>query len=295
MRDYSCLQRLMFLFVSVSIAWAAVTKGAPGSQRFIQISTACSTLTLGVGDDDRLYQLSYGVIGTAIAASQTMPLREQEFYPPFGGGYVWEPALEALHVDGNTSTDLRFVKTESKIVAPDVTLTRIVLKDSFYPFYVTLCLKCYRREDVIEQWVEIHHDENGVVVLRHFASAALMVPEAGEYWLTQFYGDWGREATMAQEKLGPGIKILDSKLGVRAGRFRFPSFILSLGGPRREEAGTVIGGSLAWSGSYQLTFDIDSDHHLRALGGINPVGEEYHLKRGEIFKTPAMLWTWSDH
>src|SRR5581483_3199117 len=118
--------------------------------------------------------------------------------------------------------------------------------------------------------------------------------KAREYWLTQFHGDYKTEATMDEEKLGHGIKILDSKIGVRADRFRFPSFILSLNAPADEETGETIGGSLEWSGSFQLAFDLDFKNRLRALCGINPFASEYKLKPGETFTTPSMLWTWSD-
>lgn len=295
MNKFLCLRLIPVLFISILVGPTAETCAAQAGRSLINISTAHSALTLFVGKDDRLYQLRYGTAGTKTAAPQITPSRERVFYPQFGDGFDWQPALQATHVDGNTSTDLRYLKEDTKMLNKNVTLTRIELKDSYYPFYVTLCLKSYRSEDVIEEWAEIHHEENGVVVLRDFASSALLVPPAKGYWLTQFYGDWAHEATMAQEKLDPGIKILDSKLGVRASRFRFPSFILSLNGPARERTGEVIGGSLAWSGSYQLAFDMDSHHHLRAVCGINPFGETDHLQRGEVFKTPAMLWVWSDH
>ena len=82
------------------------------------------------------------------------------------------------------------------------TLTRIELKDPAYPFFVTLCLQSYRAENIIEQWVEIRHEEPGVVVL---ALRFLLAPPplSGSYWLTQFYGDYKRETTMAEEKLVP--------------------------------------------------------------------------------------------
>ena len=32
--------------------------------------------------------------------------RDDELYPQAGDGYVWEPALEIVHADGNTSTAL---------------------------------------------------------------------------------------------------------------------------------------------------------------------------------------------
>ncbi|MDE3066985.1 MAG: alpha-galactosidase [Verrucomicrobiota bacterium] len=283
----------IFLSAEVLTGRADQAGVAPTDPPIIQIATAHSALTLRAGDDGRLYELGYGR-AEKNSSTTDRPPRESEFYPQYGDGFVWEPALQAAHVDGNTSTDLRYVREDSRTLGTNVTLTRIELKDSHYPFYVTLCLERFRNEDVIEQWVEIRHQEHGVVVLRHFASSA-PVFNAREYWLTQFYGDWAREATMEEEKLGPGIKILDSKLGVRASRFRFPSFALSENGPAREDSGEVIGGSLAWSGSYQLAFDMDSDNHLRALCGINPSGEAVHLEPGRIFKTPAMLWTWSAH
>jgi alpha-galactosidase len=113
------------------------------------------------------------------------------------------------------------------------------------------------------------------------------------YWLTQFHGDYKREATLAEEQLFPGIKVLDSKIGVRASRYRMPSFILSLDERAREEEGETFGGSLEWSGSFQLAFEVDWQNRLRALAGINPFAAQYRLKPGQVFKTPAMLWTWS--
>ncbi|HTR43962.1 MAG TPA: alpha-galactosidase, partial [Pseudomonadales bacterium] len=126
-----------------------------------------------------------------------------------------------------------------------------------------------------------------------FASSALLF-QAKDYWLTQFHGDYRSEATLEEERLGSGIKILDSKIGVRADRFGFPSFILSLNRPAGEEQGEAVGGSLEWSGSYQLEFDVDFKNRLHALCGINPFATQYKLKSGEMFTTPAMLWTWSN-
>src|SRR6266568_4108236 len=94
------------------------------------------------------------------------------------------------------------------------------------------------------------------------------------------------------EKITPGTKVLDSKLGVRASQFRNPSFILSLGGPPNETNGTVLAGSLAWSGSFQCEFD-NYGHGVRALAGINPFASAFQLPAGETFVTPTMLWVWS--
>jgi alpha-galactosidase len=286
------LTTAILLAASVKLSAADFqTTSATGES--INISTAHSELMLRVGADKRLYQIHYGAPRKDVAATNVLA-RETEFYPQSGNGFILEPALQVTHPDGNTSTDLNYVKHETQMLTWDVTLTRIELKDPAYPFYVTLCVKSYNLEDVIEEWAEIRNDDEGAVTLLRFASASPVI-EAKEYWLTQFHGDYKHEATLSEEELSPGIKILDSKIGVRASRFCIPSFMMSLDGPAREESGEVIGGSLKWSGSFQLAFEVDWKNRLRALCGINPFGEQYKLKHGETFTTPAMLWTWSDH
>jgi alpha-galactosidase len=276
----------LFLAVSTLAAEAGVT--------LISVPTPHSSLTLCVEGDGRLYQLGYGKTPANLAPPKKNPAREAEFLPAYGNGFVLEPAIQATHADGNTSTDLIYVQHEATIVDTNVTLTRIELKDRFYPFFVNIYLKTYANEDVIEEWTDIRHDEDGSVTLYRFASSSPLV-KGKEYWLTQFHGDWSREGEISEERLTPGIKILDSKLGVRASQYRIPSFILALNGPAKEETGDVLGGSLEWSGSYQLAFDVDWNDHLRVLSGINPYGSQYHLSRGRTFTTPAMLWTWSGH
>ncbi|MGA2871937.1 MAG: alpha-galactosidase, partial [Verrucomicrobiota bacterium] len=41
-----------------------------------------------------------------------------------------------------------------------------------------------------------------------------------------------------------------------------------------------------------LAFD-DNNEGIRTLCGINPFGSTYHLKPGETFTTPTMIWVWS--
>jgi alpha-galactosidase len=284
-----CRSVLLTLLLAAESSFSAPAR--PADPRPIVISTAHSVLTLVIGPDQRVYQLGYGAAEMA-ATNRVFP-REIECYPQAGDGFILEPALQAVHADGNTSTDLIYSRHETT-VQDGLTITRIELKDPAYPFFVTLCFRVYPEEDVIEQWTEIRHDEAGPVTLARFASASPLFTAAG-YWLTQFCGDYKHEATIVEEKLSPGLKVLDSKIGVRASRFRLPSFILSLDQSADEENGEVFGGSLKWSGSFQLAFEVDFKNRLRALCGINPFGEEYHLKPGETFTTPAMLWTWSGH
>ena len=251
------------------------------------LKTKTFAINFQIGDDGRLYQFPVGSDDTAKL------LRDQEFYPQAGDGYVWEPALEAIHADGNTSTALIYDSTTETDESPDIKLTRIQLHDPAYPFEVALCFRTHYSEDVVEQWTEIRHREKGVVTLKRMASSSLLF--STNVFLTHFFGDWAKEMMYPiTEQITPGIKVLDSKLGVRADQYENPSFILSLNGHATETSGEVLAGSLAWSGSFQCAFD-DNVEQVRALCGINPFATAFHLKPDETFTTPTMIWVWSDH
>lgn len=281
---------LLFLLSTFQVLSAEVTDS---SSRVITITTAHSAITLYRAADERIYELGYGDKSQEISIPAKTPGREEEFFPSSGNGFIWEPALQAFHADGNTSTDLIYVNHSSKSLDSNVTLTRIELKDSHYPFFVALCFKCYKEEDLIEQWTEIAHQETSPVTLFRFASSSPVI-HAKTYWVSQFYGNWAKEFNFVEEQLTPGIKVFDSKLGVRAQQMRNPSFILSLNGPAKENSGEVYGGTLGWSGSFQLSFEVDNANRLRSLNGINPFGSQYRLQPGKIFKTPSMFWTYSN-
>ena len=250
------------------------------------IKTKILAVTHQVGADGRLYQQP-----VQAGSSPAVPVRDDEFYPQAGDGYVWEPALEVTHADGNTSTVLVFDSLTQTNETADITATRIRLHDSAYPFYVTLCFKAHLDEDVIEQWIELNHAEKSAVTLQRVESSSLLL--GGDVYLTHFFGDWAKEMlSPITEKITPGTKVLDSKLGVRASQFRNPSFILSLGGKGNETNGTVLAGSLAWSGSFQCEFD-NYGQGVRALTGINPFASAISLPAGKSFVTPTMLWVWS--
>lgn len=250
------------------------------------LQTRSFRLSFQVGDDGRLYQ-------RAIGGSQSAKLpRNEEAFPQWGDGYIWEPAVQAVHGDGNTSTTLRYEGSTRMQEAEGRELVRINLRDPAYPFEVALCFRTYRDQDVIEQWTEIQHRERGVVKLEQMASSALLLA-ATNVNLLHFFGDWAKEMQPYVEPLNPGTKVLDSKIGVRAHQFRNPSFVLSLDGAPHENRGRVLAGSLAWSGNFRFAFD-NIATGLRAICGVNSFASAYHLKAGEKFITPTMIWAWSD-
>lgn len=259
-------------------------KSKPADQKLI-LHTKSLSLVFEVGNGGRLYQRG---IGTKTEKTK----RFEEAYPQAGDGYVWEPALQVVHADGNTSTALIYDGVTRTNESETRELVCFKLRDPAYPLTVLLCFRAHRDLDIIEQWTEIRHQESAPVELQRMASASLLLAP-GSLYLTHFHGDWADEMQPVTDLLTSGMKILDSKIGVRAHKFRSPSFIIGLDGPAAETSGRVLGGSLAWSGSFQCAFD-HFDQGVRVLCGINPFASAYHLNAGETFVTPTMIWAWSD-
>jgi alpha-galactosidase len=213
-------------------------------------------------------------------------------YTSSGSRNLVEPAISVTHADGNNSLDLKYVSHEVKQIDNNVSLLSIVLKDPVYNFSVTLYYKTYFKEDVVEQWSSIQHQEKGNVTLHKFASANLYLKSAG-YWLNQYHGDWAKEMQAEESKLTHGIKTLDSKLGTRANLFQPPVFMVSLGKPATEDEGTVLFGSLEWSGNFRTDLEVDFQDNVRIVSGINNYASTYTLKPNETFVTPVFLHTLS--
>ncbi|UUO08659.1 alpha-galactosidase [Blastopirellula sp. J2-11] len=254
----------------------------------IDLKTASFQLRFIVGEDGRLYQSPIG------AAEEKSPSnRNQVAYPQGGDGYVWEPALQVVHANGDRSTSLRFVDVERTSLDDERQQIRIRLQDDVYPLLVELYFRLDPAHDVIEEWRHIHHQGEGEIALERMASSSWLF-NAPDLHLLHFHGDWADEMNPIAEKLTPGVKSIESLLGTRATQFVAPSLVLSLDGQPQENRGRVIAGSLAWSGNFRAAFEHNGSQ-VRALCGLHPLGSTYHLSAGESFQTPTMIWVSSNH
>ena len=266
----------------------------PDPDRIINIETENTSLVLKVSSrDGRLYQSYFGPrLGSTEGFSQQRN-ESHLAYATFGIDNLFEPAVRALHNDGNPSLELTYLNHDTETIGKDVTLTRIMMKDPQYPFEVTLFYKAFATSDVFEQWTEIKHNEKKPVTIYNYASSMLHF-DAEKYWLTQFHGDWAEEMKAVESELTAGIKILDSKLGTRAHMYQTPVFLLSLDEKADETSGQVLAGTLGWSGNFRFLFEIDEKNSLRVISGINPFASEYSLQPGQVFRTPSMIFTLTD-
>lgn len=296
------INKLSFIGAWLLFFVLSVYSAAANAQTIIPIETKKNALILQV---DAQQHLSIAYLGKKLdnqaEYNQVLSVYKQatdytgvlsSAYATAGTRNLFEPAISVTHADGNNSLDLKYLSHTVKKENDKVAIVAIQLKDPVYDFNVTLFYKTYFDEDVIEQWSVIRHKEKSNVVLNKYASANLYL-RGGAFWLHQFYGDWAKEMQFEEAKLTHGIKTLDTKLGTRANLFQPPIFMVSLNKPATEDEGTVLLGSLEWSGNFRTDLELDNQDNLRIISGINNYASAYTLKPNQEFTTPKFLYTLS--
>lgn len=272
----------LFMLASAGMAFA---------NQQIVVATDNTSLVFTVGDDGRLYQSYFGEKLLNESDYANLPLGK-EAYMTHGMEDYFESALHINHADGNTSTLLEYKRHETK-THDGYKETVIYLSDPVYASEVALHYAAFSKENVYKAWSEIKNGEKGNIVLEKYASCMLNFYQP-KYFLTQYDGDWASEVRKSTQELLFGKKVIDTKLGTRANMFTSPFFQLSFNNEATENAGKVLVGTLAWTGNFRFTFEVDNKGYLRIISGINPYASQYAIKRGESFKTPEFIFTLSN-
>ncbi len=216
-----------------------------------------------------------------------------QLYPAYGGRFFLNPALKLTHADGVITTELVYESHEQTVIDDNRTATVIRLRDKIYDAHVDLHFLAYNDENVITQSVVFRHNETGNVLVENIASSYITL-KARNYYLTHFHGTWAREMQLSEERLTPGVKVIESKKGVRTTQSDNSAFLVSLDEPAQEYSGEIYAGALAWTGNYKMQFEVDEAGLLHIVGGINPFASAVSVAAGEEFATPEMILTYSN-
>ena len=276
-----------------SLALLLMTIAMPAMAEQVSINTKGMSLILDVENGKPAQYLYFG---TKLNNSDLQNLKvtadgRMDVYPAYGLNTPAEAAFAMRHSDGNLSTAL--VATGSNVKSEgNATVTTIHLKDPVYNIKVDLKYRAYNDVDMIEAWTEIQNGEKGTVTLTTFASAMLPI-RRGDVWMSHLSGTWANEANVSNEKLAPGEFVIRNTDGTRPSHTDHAEVMFSLNGKAQENVGDVIGAALVYSGNYRLKTVTDDTEYHYFFAGINEDNSEYHLKKGEIFKTPALALTYS--
>jgi alpha-galactosidase len=248
--------------------------------------------------EGKLRQIGFRVIPEGAIPEEGSPIERGPFPPEaFPLAYpAWGEetgAVTALRLDGHDGRPGCYLTLTG--YEQDGQEHRIRLADAQASVKVTLCLRCWDADQVLEQWTEIRHQQPGPITLHEVAAAAPVVP-ASRPWLTRYSGDWAGEWQPATGELPLGVTIVQSFGAVRPHLQAAPFFQLGTDGAADETGGSAIAGALAWGGGIRLAFERNARQpgQLRVIAGHNPAQGPYRLDPGVTFRTPAMIWAWSE-
>lgn len=276
-----------------SIALILMTVALPAMAEKVSVNTKGMSLILDVESGKPAQYLYFG---TKLNPNDLQNLKvatdgRMDAYPAYGLNTPAEAALAMRHSDGNLSTALVATGCDVKNEG-NASVTTVHLKDPVYNIKVDLKYRAYNDVDMIEAWTEILNGEKGTVTLTTFASAMLPIPR-GDVWMSHLSGTWAAEGQLSHEKLQPGEFVIRNNDGTRNSHTDHAEVMFSLDGKGQENAGNVIGAALVYSGNYKLKTVTDDTEYHYFFAGINEQNSEYHLKKGETFKTPALALTYS--
>ena len=276
-----------------SIALILMTVALPAMAEKVSVNTKGMSLILDVENGKPAQYLYFG---TKLNSNDLQNLKvatdgRMDAYPAYGLNTPAEAALAMRHSDGNLSTALVATGCDVKNEG-NASVTTVHLKDPVYNIKVDLKYRAYNDVDMIEAWTEILNGEKGTVTLTTFASAMLPI-RRGDVWMSHLSGTWAAEGQLSHEKLQPGEFVIRNNDGTRNSHTDHAEVMFSLDGKGQENAGNVIGAALVYSGNYKLKTVTDDTEYHYFFAGINEQNSEYHLKKGETFKTPALALTYS--
>lgn len=276
-----------------SIALILMTVALPAMAEKVSVNTKGMSLILDVENGKPAQYLYFG---TKLNPNDLQNLKvatdgRMDAYPAYGLNTPAEAALAMRHSDGNLSTALVAMGCDVKNEG-NASVTTVHLKDPVYNIKVDLKYRAYNDVDMIEAWTEILNGEKGTVTLTTFASAMLPI-RRGDVWMSHLSGTWAAEGQLSHEKLQPGEFVIRNNDGTRNSHTDHAEVMFSLDGKGQENAGNVIGAALVYSGNYKLKTVTDDTEYHYFFAGINEQNSEYHLKKGETFKTPALALTYS--
>ena len=277
-----------------SMALLMLTMAMPAMADQVSVNTQGVSLVLDVENGQPAKYLYFGArlderdkANLSVTANGRM-----DVYPAYGLNTPAESAIALRHADGNMSTALVATGYDSRQEA-NATVTTIHLKDAVYPVKVDLCYRAYKDVDLIEAWSEITNGEKGTVTLTTFASAMLPI-RRGNVWMSHLSGTWASEGYVNNELLTPGEFVIRNTDGTRNSHTDHAEVMFSLDGKGQENVGRVIGAALVYGGNYKLKAVTDDTDYHYFFAGINEENSEYHLRKGETFKTPALALTFSN-
>ena len=290
-------------------------------QRILKLDTSASTLILKIWDEGYLLNLYYGAkipdanFGgyefrdwASSFSPRNAAIGENEFaplaYSGFGSGDFRKSAAAVRNADGNDVTDFRYV---SHRITPgaakpdgmpgltaenpeDAQTLEILMRDKVTGAELTMTWTVFARLPAIAAFVSLKNASDRPMDIEKLCSASVSLTTM-DFDFIHLYGRWGAERNYVRQKLAHGHASISSTRG-SSSHYHNP-FAALAGTAATEDTGEVYGFNLVYSGSFDITADVDYYETTRLNLGINPEGFTWHLEPGETFVTPEAVLVFS--
>lgn len=191
-----------------------------------------------------------------------------------------QQGLFAVYVKGkrHDASTLHFV--DAKVDYQTAGVQHIIGRFADETFEVQHHLKVYADTALTETWQTIKNTSANTLELNRVDSFVLDIPRAS-YNLLYYTGAWGREFEGVEVPLRESV-IIDSKTG-RSSKGHHPWFALT------RENGTVLSGSVAWSGNWVVRFEPKADSGFSLSGGLHDWSFTKSLAPNASMESPPMV------
>jgi alpha-galactosidase len=249
-----------------------------------------TSYVVGVPDHDQWAQLvAWGPHAVADGPSAVAPEGTEHFLPradvePLeyavrGIRYASPVDLVVSAPDGSDELRPQFAGATSPS-SPEAGTARSQLELSFLDEVRSVRLVLHYRMvgDVVERWVAVHNDGHEELTLHRHDSAGFVVPTGTT--VKYLWGEWNSEFQQSQVTLERGRFTIGSAQGITGHSY---SPFLAVDGP------TAYGVQLAWSGSWEMSAEVDTTGLLRIQAGRVSSSLGIKLAPGETWVSPKAV------
>jgi alpha-galactosidase len=279
-------------FSSASRTWLLATPHASYGFQLDDSDAPChlhwgAALTLGqVEDLARLYPVG--------RADSFGGRRTPEELAVDGADRYGVAGLRVRFADGTRALEWAYV---GQAIAEDEDGPSLTLRmrDRHYPLEICLHYRVHHDSDVIERHLTLTHlgaaEDDPIEILRA-DSAGWTLPERARYRVGHVVGDWAAETQSRREALPWGETVFTSRRGISSHSAN--PWVTLDAGDAGEEHGEVWGAALAWSGSWRIAVQRETDNRVCLTGGFGHDAVSWRLDPGERLSTPVFAGLYTD-
>ncbi len=222
----------------------------------------------------------------------------------FGKGDIRDPMVEIVYPDGSSTVDFLFydfeIRSEKRALETlpssydDLGKAQqliVKLSDKEYSTRLDLIYSVFPDCDVITRSAVLYNDGEEPIKVERLLSTSVDMYETG-LKLTSFHGRWAYEMGKSESLCRAG-KVVSEELAAGESGSRSNPFVIVSREDTTEDHGECIGFNLIYSGNHYEALSCNGCSVSRFVTGIQPVGFEYELKKGESLESPEAVMSYS--